>query len=539
MALFWSPALCLISLLFAFSVAQSESDRVHSLPDYGIPPAPQWSGFLNASAAESGTYLHYWFSYSTDVDPATAPVVLWLNGGPGSSSIIGMLQEQGPLLMNATGGLMDNPYAWTKLANLLVLESPAGVGYSYCAASLSGGSCSNTDKSTAAAARAAIQDFFTVKFPALVQNKFFITGESYAGVYVPTLAREIVDHAPEINLVGVGVGDPCTDNEAQKDSMDMLWYGHKYGFVPDAQFDYLWNNCSTRHSSPISAGKWTGKSVKNPAAFKSAHKISDTPECKLAYRKYLSQTSRAFSQEWKNGYINDVTLYGPFAIVGWDQPGSLNYMTAQYMNRPDVRSALHLSQSPQRNWPGPDDNWSYTSDWAACNPDAPPGTPSMIDFYRYLAPKLTTTLVYNGDTDPCVSYEGTRTAIERVGFKEVNGGSYRPWFYRQEATTVEFLKEKPQLFGPALSLVEGGPQYGGSVVDYENGLSFITVHGSGHMIPQFRPQPGLRMLDNLLSNRRFAPLSASDGELMTMSDKEFDSFLDSWTIGAKGKVLGH
>ena len=57
---------------------------------------------------------------------AGAPVVLWLNGGPGSSSILGMLQEMGPLLINATGGLMANPYAWTKQANLLVLESPAG-----------------------------------------------------------------------------------------------------------------------------------------------------------------------------------------------------------------------------------------------------------------------------------------------------------------------------------------------------------------------------------------------------------------------------
>ncbi len=37
--------------------------------------------------------------------------------------------------MNATGGLMENPFAWTKLAHLVVLESPAGVGYSYCAVS--------------------------------------------------------------------------------------------------------------------------------------------------------------------------------------------------------------------------------------------------------------------------------------------------------------------------------------------------------------------------------------------------------------------
>ena len=129
----------------------------------------------------------------------------------------------GPVLINATGGLMANPYAWTKQANLLILESPAGVGYSYCAAMAEGGSCHNTDISTAAAARAAIQDFFSTKFPELKAGSFYITGESYAGVYIPTLADEILRNAPEVPLRGVAVGDPCTDTPAQAQAFDMLW----------------------------------------------------------------------------------------------------------------------------------------------------------------------------------------------------------------------------------------------------------------------------------------------------------------------------
>ncbi|CAK0822325.1 unnamed protein product, partial [Prorocentrum cordatum] len=119
------------------------------------------SGYLNASAVEPGTMLHYWFAMGEQEGALERlPLVLWLNGGPGSSSILGMLMEMGPLLINSTGGLMRNPYAWTKQANVLVLESPGGVGFSYCAAMQANGSCSNTDDSTARAARAALQDFF-------------------------------------------------------------------------------------------------------------------------------------------------------------------------------------------------------------------------------------------------------------------------------------------------------------------------------------------------------------------------------------------
>ena len=106
-------ALCLC--LGSASAAPTQ-DAVLSLPEYGAPPTPQYSGFLDASAAdyEAGVQLHYWLATSSSPDQATAPVVLWLNGGPGSSSILGMLQEHGPLIMNATGGLTENPYTWTK-----------------------------------------------------------------------------------------------------------------------------------------------------------------------------------------------------------------------------------------------------------------------------------------------------------------------------------------------------------------------------------------------------------------------------------------
>jgi len=522
--------------IFALVSAAPSEDAITDLPGYGKPPSNHWSGFLDASQEEPGTKLHYWFAEAEVAEPHALPVTLWLNGGPGSSSILGMLQEQGPLLINATGGLMRNPYAWTKQTNLLILESPGGVGYSYCAAMLKGGNCNNTDISTAKAARAAVQDFFKTKFPELRKNPFFITGESYAGVYIPTLTAEILDHAPEVNMKGIAVGDPCTDTQSQTESMDMLWYAHKHGFIPDADFNFLWNNCSSRHPSFLSRGQWQRQEGRwastSRATLRETGDLALDAKCKLAKRRFLATTSQGISQSWPHSYINELSIFSDAAAVDWSLPGTLNFFTAQWMNRADVKRALHVEESPSKAWPGPADGWQYTSSYDACN-EAPKGTPSMVDFYRKIAPKLTTTIVFNGDTDPCVSYEGTRAAIEKVGFAVQPGRHYRPWFYDHKAAALATLQEKPNLFGPDLELQPAGPQFGGHVVDYEHNLSFATVHGSGHMVPQFRPQAAERLLSRLLSGADFAPALPTDEELAAMSDSKFDDTVDAWTKKAQ------
>jgi len=254
--------------------------------------------------------------------------------------------------------------------------------------------------------------------------------------------------------------------------------------------------------------------------------------CKIAHRRFLATTSKGISQSWDNAYINELDLFTDAAALDWTLPGTENYYNAQWMNREDVRKALHVESSPSKAWPGPPSGWEYTSSYSACN-TAPKGTPSMIDFYRYIAPKLQTTIVFNGDVDPCVSYEGTRTAIEKVGFAMLPGGAYRPWFYDKTAAAMKTLVEKPCLFGPNLELLDAGSQMGGQIVNYEHNLSFATVHGSGHMVPQFRPQAAERLLNRLLTGSPFTPLLATDKELGAMSDTDFDAFVDKWTTKAK------
>lgn len=542
------------------------SDYIYTLPGWGSTPTPHWSGFLNASAAEPGTYLHYWFASSSGskcaVEGANCPVVLWLNGGPGASSILGMLQEQGPLIIDNSGQLMENPYAWTTVANLLVVESPAGVGYSYCAAMAHGGACKNDDVSTAKALYVALLDFYA-KFPTLAKERFYITGESYAGVYCPTLAAQIVagnaaDGAPRINLAGMAVGDPCTDNDSQRQSMDMLWYAHKNSFVPDAEYNFLSKQCGATHPSSRSAGVWISqRATASPEGAAPVTRVfaagtrrprlaaltasgfdgsALAANCTAALRRYLISSSKGISQNWDRSFINELSLFSPRAQFRFDIPGTLNYRTAAWMMDPEVRKALHVESAPVSAWPGPPDGWSYTSNYAACNDAAPPGTKSMVDFYRDLAPQLAGKIVvYNGDTDPCVSYEGTRTAIEKVGFKIEQ--PYRPWFFNFTAADPLVLQKKDLLFGPSLSLQEGGAQYGGEIVNYEHGLAFATVHGSGHMVPTFRPRAALKLLEHVVLDTPFAPDVPNDAALVAMSSDAFDAFLDGWVDQAESATF--
>ena len=117
-------------------------------------------------------------------------------------------------------------------------------------------------------------------------------------------------------------------------------------------------------------------------------------------------------------FIDDFGLFDPVRKVG--SADAIDVRAAAWMARDDVRKALHVDWPKPKHslfapWPGPVDGWSYQSQWGACNVKAAPGTPSMVDLYRLIAPQLEgDVLIYSGDADPCVAYEGTREAVRKV-----------------------------------------------------------------------------------------------------------------------------
>ena len=117
----------------------------------------------------------------------TSPLLLWLNGGPGCSSLFGMLAEIGPVISdNFSGNFKKNEYSWNTHINLLFIDQPAGVGFSKA----SDPDFLWTDDVTAENLLYGIKEFLNL-FPELKSRSFYVWGESYAGVYIPFLAQKI------------------------------------------------------------------------------------------------------------------------------------------------------------------------------------------------------------------------------------------------------------------------------------------------------------------------------------------------------------
>jgi cathepsin A (carboxypeptidase C) len=172
----------LVFAIAGLAHAKPAEDRVYSLPDMAtFDKFEYYSGYVNL--AGTGKSLHYIFVESQN-DPANDPLLLWFNGGPGCSSMLGWAQEHGPYSIDdGTDFWRENEYSWNKQANVIYLESPAGVGYSVCSTLKE---CTSNDDKSAADNLVAVLAWFE-KFPEYKQHDFYISGESYAGIYVPYL----------------------------------------------------------------------------------------------------------------------------------------------------------------------------------------------------------------------------------------------------------------------------------------------------------------------------------------------------------------
>lgn len=178
-----------------------------------------YSGFFTVDkTCESN--LFFWF-FPAQENWEKAPVVLWLQGGPGVTFISNLFEEIGPLTFK-DGNVGRRRYAWNIKNNLLFIDQPVGTGFSYTRK----GCYPKNETEIGISLYKAMKQFYKL-FPDLINNKFLITGHSYAGHFIPALARTIHMKNPsskvKINLKGMMIGNGWMDAYYQYDVGSYLY----------------------------------------------------------------------------------------------------------------------------------------------------------------------------------------------------------------------------------------------------------------------------------------------------------------------------
>ncbi|CAK9146493.1 unnamed protein product [Ilex paraguariensis] len=435
-----------------------EADKIASLPGQPQVSFQQFAGYVTIDEKQQRALFYYFVEAETD--PASKPLVLWLNGGPGCSSVgAGAFCEHGPF-KPSRNVLLKNEYSWNKGANMLYLESPAGVGFSYSANKSFYASVN--DDMTARDNLVFLERWF-IKFPEYKNRDFFITGESYAGHYVPQLAHLIIQSNAQLNLKGIAIGNPLLEfNTDFNAKAEYLW---SHGLISDSTYDLFTSVCNY---SQIRRQFQTG---------------TLTPVCSRVIHQESAEVSKFIDSY-------DVTLDVCLASVLL-QSQVLNQMkytenidvcvedeTTRYLNREDVQKALHAQLVGVTGWSICSDVLHYDYQ----NLEEP-----TINILGLLVKSGLRVLVYSGDQDSVIPLTGTRALVNGLA-KEMGLNTtvpYSVWFE--------------------------GTQVAGWTQVYTDRLSYATIRGASHEAPFSQPERSL-VLFNAFVGGKPLPRPQPNGE---------------------------
>lgn len=226
----------------AASLKEQASDAVKGVPQNGSGwPRYATNACAGHVSAGEGTdnMLYYWFAPALADDAAgPTPLIIWLNGGPGASSMAGMLWENGPFVLDQQGSVQPSGYPWNLAANMLYWDNPVGTGYSYNTKGSS--DCYVKDERQMAWQFVnALAGFYEIH-PECRTSPLYLAGESYAGKYIPYIAMEILSrnltgNGIPVPLTGLAIGDGWMVPEAQ--SKDQIDYAYNLGILDTVQRD--------------------------------------------------------------------------------------------------------------------------------------------------------------------------------------------------------------------------------------------------------------------------------------------------------------
>ncbi|KDO31957.1 hypothetical protein SPRG_03172 [Saprolegnia parasitica CBS 223.65] len=424
------------------------ADAVTSLPRFGPVEEVQYAGLVPVNAG--GGNIFYWFFEARTVS-TTTPLIVWLNGGPGASSMTGLLTEMGPYRMQADGSLTSHPHSWTNVAHMLFFDQPVGTGYT---SATSEAGYVNSQEEMAAQLYLALQAFF-ILHPEYAASPMIIAGESYAGKYVPHIAHYIHtinrndSTIPNVrlNLWGVAIGNgemkPLLQTQSVAD------YALALGFIDHEQY--------TTHVASLDKCAQLHHAGRPVEAFGVCQDTEDE-----IYRQAGSP------------FVYDIRQEGNAFTA-------LTTTLSSYFNTDDVRAALHVPLGTP--WTSIDGS-SY-----GASPNAPPIARHLLhDEMQDVPDDVLETLLnayhvlfYAGNMDgSSCNHLGVARVLDALhwdGAASYHKAQRTPWVVN----------------GKVAGLVKSSGR-----------MSYVVLTNSGHLVPTDQPEHALNMITRFVQQTPFA-----------------------------------
>ncbi|GIL92291.1 hypothetical protein Vretimale_18448 [Volvox reticuliferus] len=400
-----------------------------------VDPPRRIAGYFKLNRTHEARMFYFFFQSRSD--PKTDPVVLWMTGGPGCSSEIAIFFENGPYFINNdTRTLTETRYGWDTLHNMIFVDQPIGTGFSY---SEDWRDRVYNEKVVGDDMLDFLYEFYQAH-PELMGNDLFVTGESYAGHYVPAVssaiyrANELGQGPIIIPLRGLAIGNGMT--------------------APSVQFpayaDYALQNGLISRELHDSIQFWTPL-CRWGAEFCNTHKwriacVAALQVCQLTIFERILAANPGI-----NVYDITKTCDGPLC---YDMSAA-----DEFLNRPEVREELGVGN---RRWQecNMDVNGDFMGDWLRSYDQL---LPAMLDDGIRV-------MIYAGDLDLICNWVGNERWVDALAWEQSEA-----W---PSATPEEW-----HVAGAAAGTVRAlGP------------LSFVRVYQAGHMVPMDQPQAALYML---------------------------------------------
>lgn len=428
----------------------------------------------DASDKEPRGKLSFWlFNPHETKDTLT----IWLNGGPGCSSFsAGLFMEISPVTYphkhaghgrtSPNQSLVPNNYSWTDATNLLFIEQPIGVGFSY------GTSRIDTEADLSRDFYNFLVNFFTT-FPDMGDKPLYIIGESYAGMYAPSIAHYIHQQNKQgimkhINLSGIGLGNGWIDAMTQGPAV--IDYAYWHGMIDSPTQNRLWK-------------EW--KNCEKKMRMKSPYHDFTTPdECGMIENVMNLAGGNVFPKD---------EYYAPnqYDITTWDNYPVLNNpnsASTQFLNNPQVREELNFGNEGEHHWIG-------------CIPGAGrrrlkqskllPGQILLAhDQPESVAPYIAEllddagirVLIYAGDRDISVNLQGSEQVLNSMSWS-----GEKDWL---DSERYLWMVDK---------------DVAGYVKTHKN-LDMLLVMNSGHLAPYNVPVPSLDLINRLTKGQSFGDI---------------------------------